>query len=93
LYGSLEVQTLRLYFGLKTEQITVDYLPDGIDTIKFGDRLVVRPDWLGRVLVNYRGPRETYPYYSIADLVQKKLPPERFKDKIVIVGATATGHR
>src|SRR5260221_8115849 len=91
LYGSLEVQTLRLYFGLKTEQITVDYLPDGIDTIKFGDRLVVRPDWLGRVLVNYRGPRETYPYYSIADLVQKKLPAGTFKDKIVIVGATATG--
>ena len=91
LYGSMEVETLRLYFGLKTEQITVNYLPDGIDTIAFGDRLVVRPDWLGRVLVNYRGPRETYPYYSIADVVQKRIPPGTFKDKIVIVGATATG--
>jgi len=75
LYGSMEVETLRLYFGLKTEQITVNYLPDGIDTIAFGDRLVVRPDWLGRVLVNYRGPRETYPYYSIADVVQRRIPP------------------
>ena len=91
LYGSMEVETLRLYFGLKTEQITVNYLPDGIDTIAFGDRLVVRPDWLGRVLVNYRGPRETYPYYSIADVVQRRIPPGTFKDKIVIVGATATG--
>lgn len=91
LYGSMEVQTLRLYFGLKTEQITVEYLPDGIDSIKFGDKLLVRPDWLGRVLVNYRGPRETYPYYSIADVVQKKFKPGTFRDKIVIVGASATG--
>jgi adenylate cyclase len=91
LYGSVEVQTLRLYFGLKTEQITVEYLPDGIDSIKFGDKLVVRPDWLGRVLVNYRGPRETYPYYSIADVVQQKFKPGTFRDKIVIVGASATG--
>src|SRR5262249_1312993 len=43
------------------------------------------------VLVNYRGPRETYPYYSIADVVQKKLKAGTFRDKIVIVGATATG--
>jgi adenylate cyclase len=91
LYGSIEVQTLRLYFGLKTEQITVEYLPDGIDSIKFGDKLVVRPDWLGRVLVNYRGPRETYPYFSIADVVQQQFKPGTFRDKIVIVGASATG--
>jgi len=91
LYGSLEVQTLRLYYGLKTEQITVDYLQDGIDSIKFSDKLIVRPDWLGRVLVNYRGPRETYPYYSLADVAQKNFKPGTFKNKIVIVGATATG--
>jgi adenylate cyclase len=91
LYGSLEVQTLRLYYGLKSEQITVNYIFDGIDSIEFGDRLVVRPDWLGRVLVNYRGPTETYPYVSIADVVKKNFIPGTFKDRIVIVGATATG--
>jgi len=91
LYGSMEVQALRLYFSLKTEQVVVDYRPDGINKIKFGDKLEVRPDWLGRVLVNYRGPRETYPYYSIADVVQKKFKPGTFRDKIVIIGASATG--
>jgi adenylate cyclase len=91
LYGSMEVQTLRLYFGLKPEQVTVEYLFDGIDSIKFGDKLLVRPDWLGRILVNYRGPRETYPYYSIADVVTKKFKPGTFRDKIVIIGASATG--
>jgi len=91
LYGSLEVQTLRLYLGLKSEQVTVNYGQAGIATIQFGDKLTVKPDWLGRVLINYRGPRETYPYTSIADVVTGKFKPGTFRDKIVLVGASATG--
>ena len=91
LYGSLEVQTLRLYLGLKTEQITVNYGPTGIATLQLGKRLTVRPDYLGRMMINYRGPRGTYPYYSLADVVQHKFAPGTFKDKIVLVGASATG--
>lgn len=91
LYGSLEVQTVRLYLGLKSEQVTVHYGPAGIAGIQFGDKLYVKPDWLGRVVINYRGPRETYPYYSLADVVQHRVPPGAFRDKIVLVGASATG--
>jgi adenylate cyclase len=91
LYGSLEVQTLRLYLGLKSDQITVNYGPTGVTSLQFGDKLTVKPDWLGRVLINYRGPRETYPYKSIADVVYHKCPPGTFRDKIVLVGASATG--
>lgn len=91
LYGSLEVQTLRLYLGLKTEQVTVNYGPAGISTLQFGDKLTVHPDWLGRIIVNYRGPAGTYPYHSIADVAHRKFAPGTFKDKIVIVGASATG--
>jgi adenylate cyclase len=91
LYGSLEVQTLRLYLGLKTEQVTVNYGPAGVVSLQFGDKLTVKPDWLGRVLINYRGPRETYPYYSIADVVNHKYKAGTFRDKIVLVGASATG--
>ena len=91
LYGSLEVQTIRLYLGLKSEQVTVNYGQAGIASIQFGDKLTVKPDWLGRVLINYRGPRRTYPYYSIADVVEGKFKPGTFRDKIVLVGASATG--
>jgi len=91
LYGSLEVQTLRLYLGLKSEQVTVNYGPAGVASLQFGDKLTVKPDWLGRVLINYRGPRETYPYYSLADVVNHKCKPGTFRDKIVLVGASATG--
>jgi adenylate cyclase len=91
LYGSLEVQTLRLYLGLKTDQVTVKYGPAGIATLQLGDKLTVRPDYVGRMMINYRGPRGTYPYYSLADVVQHKFAPGVFKDKIVLVGASATG--
>ena len=91
LYGSLEVQTLRLYLDLKTEQVTVNYGPAGIASLQFGDKVTVRPDYLGRMVINYRGPRGTYPYYSISDVVQHRFPRGTFKDKIVLVGATATG--
>jgi adenylate cyclase len=91
LYGSLEVQTLRLYLGLKSEKITVNYGPAGIASLQFADKLTVKPDYLGRVIINYRGPGGTFPYYSLADVVRHKFPPGSFKDKIVLVGASATG--
>jgi adenylate cyclase len=91
LYGSLEVQALRLYLGLKTDQVTVNYGPAGIASLQLGDKLTVRPDYLGRMMINYRGARGTYPYFSLADVVQHNFPAGTFKHKIVLVGASATG--
>src|ERR1700724_946109 len=91
LYGSLEVQTIRLYLGVPSEQLTVNYNQTGIVSLQFGDKLQVKPDSIGRLAINYRGPERTYPYYSIVDVVQRKLPAGTFKDKIVLVGASATG--
>ncbi|HEV7512911.1 MAG TPA: adenylate/guanylate cyclase domain-containing protein [Candidatus Acidoferrum sp.] len=91
LYGSLEVQTIRLYLGVPSEQLTVNYNQTGMVSLQFGDKLEVKPDSIGRLAINYRGPERTYPYYSIVDVVQRKLPAGTFKDKIVLVGASATG--
>ena len=91
LYGSLEVQAMRLYLGLKNEDVTVKYGPTGVVGVEFGKALYVKTDSTGHLLVNYHGPRSTYLYKSIADVVQHKTPPGTFKDKIVLVGASATG--
>jgi adenylate cyclase len=91
LFGSLEVQTMRLYLGLRSDQVAVHYDPTGVVRIDFGDTLLIKPDSTGHLSINYHGPRGTYPYYSIADVVQHKLAPGIFKDKIVLVGASATG--
>ncbi len=42
----------------------------------------------GRLLVNFAGPASTYPTYSAYRLVLGDYPPETFRDKIVLIGAT-----
>jgi len=91
LYGSLEVQTIRLYLGVASEQLMVNYNQTGIVSLQFGDKLQVKPDSIGRMAINYRGPERTYPYYSLVDVVQRKVARGAFADKIVLVGASATG--
>ena len=91
MYGSLEVQAVRLYLGLPASQLTVNYGPVGIASLDFGDKLRVRPDSTGHMQINYHGPRGAYPYHSIADVVSGKFTSGSFKDKIVVVGASATG--
>jgi len=69
-------------------------------------RLAIPVDEQGRMLINHLGsselsPSETsahrryrFPRYSIADIVHGRetaAPPEAFRDKIVLVGATAVG--
>ena len=91
IYPSLDVQTVRSYFRLPNDQVVLEYGPVGAYRVVFGNSARVRTDALGRAVINYHGPGYTYPHYSFADVVNGKLPPGRFRDKIVLVGATATG--
>jgi adenylate cyclase len=91
MFGSLEVQAIRLYMGLTTSQLTVNYSQTGVVSLDFADKLRIKPDSTGHMQINYHGPRGTYPYYSIADVASQKCAPGTFKDKIVLVGASATG--
>jgi adenylate cyclase len=43
------------------------------------------------MMINYQGPVGSYDYVSLGDVVNKHFPAGTFKDKIVLVGATATG--
>jgi len=43
------------------------------------------------MMINYEGDVNTYPYVSIADVVNHKFAPGTFRGKIVLVGASATG--
>jgi adenylate cyclase len=90
-YGSLDVQAVRLFQGLPDEQTALDFSETGITAVEFGPSLIVHPDAIGRMMINYEGDVNTYPYVSIADVVRHKFPPGTFKGKIVLVGASATG--
>ncbi len=91
LYASLDVQTVRLYLGLTSQQTVLNYGGGGIVSVEFGPKLIVHPDELSRLMVNYHGPARTYPYVSFADAALNKFPKGTFKDKIVLIGASATG--
>ena len=91
LYASLDVQVVRSFLDLSNDRIILNFGENGIENIEFGSSDVVQPDDVGRVNINYRGPARTFPYVSIADVVNKKFAPGTFKDKIVLVGASAVG--
>jgi adenylate cyclase len=91
MYASIDVQALRLYLGLTNEQTVLNYGGAGVTSIEFGPKLTVHPDDLSRMMVNYNGPVRTYPYISFADAAEKKFAPGTFKNKLVLVGASATG--
>lgn len=42
-----------------------------------------------QVLVNFRGPEGTFPRVSMNDVLQGKVPPETFRDRIVLIGSVA----
>jgi adenylate cyclase len=91
MYGSLDVQAVRLFLGLPDEQTILDFSETGVTGVEFGPDLVIHPDAIGRMMIDYEGGADTYPYISIADVVNHKFPPGTFKGKIVLVGASATG--
>jgi len=52
-----------------------------------GNRIPV--DELGRMVVHFRGPTGTIPWFSISDIINHRVPPDALKDRIVLVGLTA----
>ncbi|HEX6164483.1 MAG TPA: CHASE2 domain-containing protein [Vicinamibacterales bacterium] len=61
-------------------------------TLSIGDR-VVPVDGRGNALLRYRGPKQTFPYVSAADVMSGRVPAATLQDKIVFVGTTALGTR
>jgi adenylate cyclase len=71
-------------------QLTVEVGRYGVEGIQMGNQFIPT-DENGRLLINYLGPPKIFPHFSISDILNDKLPRGTFADKIVLVGATATG--
>src|SRR5262249_52737759 len=90
LYASLDLQAVRIFLGVSPQDAYLMVGPRGIARAELG-RHALDCDTLSRMIINYRGPVRTFPYVSIADVVQRKVPSGTFRDKVVLVGASATG--
>jgi adenylate cyclase len=85
-YAPIGLRAAWLYRGLKKEDLALDFK----GKVLLGDTAIPTDDH-GRMLINYRGPNGTFPVYSISDILDGTTPAGRFKDKIVLIGATALG--
>jgi adenylate cyclase len=62
----------------------------GVESVRLGALTVpVAED--GQLLLNYRGPGRSFRHVSAADVLAGLVPPETFRDKLVLVGVTAVG--
>ena len=61
-------------------------------SLMLGRRLVPL-DGKGNLLLRYRGSKRTFPFISAVDVVTGRVAPDAFRNKIVLVGATALGIR
>ena len=86
-YPPIGLQAVRLYRGLKNEEFMFDVR----GSVHLGGDTNIPTDEYGRMLINYRGPDRTFPTYSVSDILDRTLPAGMFKDKIVLIGATAIG--
>lgn len=59
------------------------------------DRLIIPADLKldkhNELYLNFAGEYQTFPYYSYVEVLEEKIPPTVFKNKIVLIGATASG--
>ena len=87
LYAPLAIKALEAFTTLSPMPLVADY---GVETVSLG-KVAIPVDEMGRFMVNYRGPGKTFPHLSITDILRGRVPPQTFRDRIVLVGATAMG--
>ncbi|MBM4286720.1 MAG: CHASE2 domain-containing protein [Deltaproteobacteria bacterium] len=88
IYAPLSLSILQRFLDNPLLEITLS--DQGVRGIRLGHRRIPVDDH-GRFRIDFRGPAKTFPYYAFIDVVEGRIPPENFRDKIVLVGASAVG--
>jgi adenylate cyclase len=87
-YPPLSVAAVWHYLGRPNMVVEVGRY--GVEGIRLGAGFIpTSAD--GQFLINYVGPAKTFRHFPVGDILGGTVPPGTFKDKIVIVGATALG--
>ena len=95
-YEALSLAMVRTLLGFP--KVEPGFPPDrfihkgysGLEWLKVGP-LTIPVDELVSTLIPYRGGKGSYPYISLADVLNDRVPLEKLKGKIAIVGTTAPG--
>ncbi len=83
---SFAIEVMRLYLGVPRDQVLVEFGRG----VHIGPLFLPTNRFMGHV-VNYHGPAATFPTYSFIDVLEGRVPPTLFRDRIVLIGATPLG--
>jgi adenylate cyclase len=92
LYPSLSLATVMSYLFVK--KIEVETLPLGsveVMTSIIAGGQKARTDVNGQVIIPFRGKKNSFPYISVTDVLQKKIDANTLEGAIVLVGTSAIG--
>jgi len=89
IYPSFSVRALMLGLGLRN--LTLESGPYGLEAVRLGSGHYVPVSPQGTLRIPFIGPRRTYPYYSAADVLAGRVPPEALEGRAVFVGASLPG--
>lgn len=87
MYAPLSLMTLSAFLDAPLSPVVADY---GFEKVQISD-IAIPTDEFGRIMINYRGDTKTFKHISITDILNGRVPAQEFRDKIVMVGATAVG--
>lgn len=74
----------------RTETALLKLTSGGVESLRLADRTIPL-DSRGRMLLRYRGGRQTIPTHSAKDILEDRLQPDALKGKIVFIGSSAAG--
>ena len=85
-YPPLGVQAARVYKNIDYGELKLLLT----EKLIFKETEIPIDSW-NRMMINYCGPEYTFKYFSFCDVIEGKVPPDAFNNKIVFLGATASG--
>jgi len=95
-YEALSLAVVRTILGFP--KVEPGYAPDrflqrgytGLEWLQVGP-LAIPVDETASALIPYRGHQKSFAYVSLADVLADRVPAERLKGKIALIGTTAPG--
>jgi adenylate cyclase len=85
-FPSLTVRAVADYLGVPWSEVGVA-LGKGV---MLPDR-TIPTDAAMRLVINYRGPRGTFPAIPFLDLLEGRVPPDQLRGRLVLIGASVLG--
>jgi adenylate cyclase len=82
----LSLAMLQLYWPSRAPAIRIGAA--GVESVRLGD-VLLPVDERGQLLINFRGRGKSFRHIPAADVLAGRVPPDAFRDKLVLLGITA----